>query len=128
MLAKLDNQPPAENGVIPVLYLSQVCLSPSTTICPNSKRLAGREHGVITCYLSNRAGFMLNKCNQEISNLAGALGKGYVQPFHLKIVIGTSLVAQWLRIHLPMQGTWVRSLLREDPTCRRATKPMSHNY
>ena len=20
---------------------------------------------------------------------------------------GTSLVAQWLRIHLPMQGTWV---------------------
>ena len=25
--------------------------------------------------------------------------------------IGTSLVVQWLRIHLPMQGTWVRSLV-----------------
>ena len=39
-----------------------------------------------------------------------------------------SLVAQWLRIRLPMQGTWVRSLLREDPTCRGATKLVCHNY
>ena len=29
----------------------------------------------------------------------------------------TSLVAPWLRIHLPMQGTCVWSLVREDPTC-----------
>ena len=28
-----------------------------------------------------------------------------------------SLVAQWLRICLPMQGTRVRALVREDPTC-----------
>ena len=41
---------------------------------------------------------------------------------------GTSLGAQWLRICLPMQGTWVRALVREDPTCRGATKPMHHNY
>ena len=40
----------------------------------------------------------------------------------------TSLVAQWLRICLPMQGTWVRSLAREDPTCHGATKPVRHNY
>ena len=39
-----------------------------------------------------------------------------------------SLVAQWLRIHLPMQGTWVRALVWEDPTCHRATKPVRHNY
>ena len=39
-----------------------------------------------------------------------------------------SLVAQWLRIRLPMQGTRVRSLAREVPTCRGATKPMRHNY
>ena len=39
-----------------------------------------------------------------------------------------SLVAQWLRIRLPMQGTQVRALVREDPTCRGATKPVSHNY
>ena len=40
---------------------------------------------------------------------------------------GTSLVAQWLRIHLPMQGTQVWALVQEDPTCRGATKPVHHN-
>ena len=40
----------------------------------------------------------------------------------------TSLVVQLLRIHLPMQGTWVRALVKEDPTCRGAYKPMRHNY
>ncbi|KAJ8779985.1 hypothetical protein J1605_012021 [Eschrichtius robustus] len=39
-----------------------------------------------------------------------------------------SLVAQWLRIRLPMQGTRVRALVQEDPTCCGATKPASHNY
>ena len=38
----------------------------------------------------------------------------------------TSLVVQWLRIHLQMLGTWVQSLVREDPTCHGATNPMSH--
>ena len=28
----------------------------------------------------------------------------------------------------PMWGTRVRSLVQEDPTCRRAAKPMWHNY
>ena len=41
---------------------------------------------------------------------------------------GTSLVAQWLGIRLPMQGTRVRALAQEDPTCRGATKPVRHNY
>ena len=27
-----------------------------------------------------------------------------------------------------MQGTRVRALVREDPTCRGATKPVHHNY
>ena len=39
-----------------------------------------------------------------------------------------SLVAQWSRICLPMQGTRVRALVQEDPTCRGATKPVRHNY
>ena len=46
----------------------------------------------------------------------------------LKAARGTSLVAQWLRICLPMQGTRVRALVWEDPTCRGATRPVSHNY
>ena len=36
----------------------------------------------------------------------------------------TSLVVQWLRIHLPMRGTRVTSLVWKDFTCRRATKPV----
>ena len=39
-----------------------------------------------------------------------------------------SLLAQWLRIRLPMQGTRVRALVWEDPTCHGATRPVSHNY
>ena len=35
---------------------------------------------------------------------------------------------QWLRIHLPVQETQVWSLVWEDSTCHRATKPMHHNY
>jgi len=35
----------------------------------------------------------------------------------IRTELGTSLVAQWLRIYLPMQGTQVRSLVQEDPTC-----------
>ena len=45
-----------------------------------------------------------------------------------KICLRTSLVAQWLRIRLPMQGTQVQALVREDPACRGATKPVRHNY
>ena len=45
-----------------------------------------------------------------------------------RVIFGASLVAQWLRICLPMQGTRVRALVWEDPTCRGATRPVSHNY
>ena len=32
-------------------------------------------------------------------------------------------MVQWLRIHLPVQGTQVLFLVQEDPTCCGATKP-----
>ena len=48
--------------------------------------------------------------------------------FNLKSNQGASLVAQWLRICLPVQGTRVQTLVQEDPTCRGGTKPMRHNY
>ena len=38
-----------------------------------------------------------------------------------------SLVAQWLRVCLLMQGARVRALAWEDPTCRGAAGPVSHN-
>ena len=44
-------------------------------------------------------------------------------------LLGTTLVVQWLRICLAMQGTQVRSLVEElRSTCHRATKPTLHNH
>ena len=40
---------------------------------------------------------------------------------------GTSLVIQWLRVHLAMQEMWVRSLV-EELRCCGATKSAHHNY
>ena len=40
---------------------------------------------------------------------------------------GTSLLAQWLRILLPIQGAQVQSLVFEDFTGHRAKKPICHN-
>ena len=37
-------------------------------------------------------------------------------------------VKQWIGIRPPMQGTQVQSLVHEDSTCLRATKPVHHNY
>ena len=39
-----------------------------------------------------------------------------------------SLMVQCLRICLPMQGTRIQSLVREDPTHHEATKPVCHDY
>ena len=52
-------------------------------------------------------------------------GKEYI---YKKKECWASLVAQWLRVRLPMQGTRVRALVQEDPPCRGATKPVRHNY
>ena len=38
--------------------------------------------------------------------------------------VWTSLVVQWLRIHLPIPGIQLRSLAWEESTCHRATKPV----
>ena len=45
-----------------------------------------------------------------------------------KILEGTSLVVQRIRIHMPMQGKWVQPLGWEDSSCCRATKPECHNH
>ena len=40
----------------------------------------------------------------------------------------TSLVVQWLGIRLPVWGTWLQAVVREDPTCCGAAGPIHHNY
>ena len=74
------------------------------------------------------AGFLLQTGNQ--SSLAGGSNWEPCPPTQtrIKLLLGTSLVAQWFRIRLPMQGTWVRALVWEDPTYRGAAKPLHHNY
>ena len=39
-----------------------------------------------------------------------------------------SLKLQGLRTHLPIQDTWVRSLIWDDPICLAAAKPLNHNH
>ena len=53
--------------------------------------------------------------------------QGSPEKFFFKNLHWASLVAQWLRLCLPMQVTWVRALVQEDPTCRGAAKPVCHN-
>ena len=42
--------------------------------------------------------------------------------------IWTSLVVQWVRIHLPILGTGVRPLVQEDPTYCGATESTQRIY
>ena len=63
----------------------------------------------------------------EKKNVGSKISHTIVQQFDLKKKKRASLVVQWLRVCLPMQGTRVRALVWEDPTCRRATKPVRHN-
>ena len=63
----------------------------------------------------------------QLKNLQGPVKIECTEP-HVQKLRGTSLVVQWLRIHLPMQGTRAQALVQEDPTCHGATKPVHHNY
>ena len=69
-----------------------------------------------------------------LGQILGSLGRlpvrGWTSPKveRYKTGSGVSLVVQWLKIRLPMQGTQLWALVREDPTCHGATKPMRHNY
>ena len=37
-------------------------------------------------------------------------------------------MVQWIRIRLPIQGTWVQPLIWEDSICRGVTKLVCYNY
>ena len=60
-----------------------------------------------------------NKINKHICKMP-------YTPNMNKACSGASLVVQWLRILLP--GALVQALVREDPTCHGATKPVCRNY
>ena len=79
--------------------------------------------------LSMSIGFLV--CKQDILKPEGRVGCEHQEDsvkMPNKCELRASLVAQWLRIRLPMQETQVQALVQEDPTCHGATKPMRHNY
>ena len=69
--------------------------------------------------------FVIFPCQSHVKIHELIIFNGYVALNWMDVA---SLVVQWLRIRLPMQGTWVRALVWEDPTCCGATQPMRHNY
>ena len=88
-------------------------------ICPLSLRLGSAIFFSVKGQIINIFGFVNHMVPVTSTQFCRRIKKS---------AIGTSLVAQWLRIRLPMQGSQVRSLVREDPMCRGATKPVHHNY
>ena len=77
-----------------------------------------------TCYL------LWFPSTSRSTSLNKALPGFLVWPHQLLLIKGsrTSMVVQWLRTHLPMQGARVPSLVQKDSTCREAAKPGGHNY
>ena len=71
---------------------------------------------------------LLRVNQEEIENINRPITSTEIETVIKNLPTGASLVAQWLRVYLPMQGTWVRALVWEDPTCHGAPGPVSHNY
>ena len=71
---------------------------------------------------------LLRLNQEEIENMNRPITSNEIETVIKNLPTGVSLVAQWLRVCLPMQETRVRALVWEDPTCLRATRPVSHNY
>ena len=69
---------------------------------------------------------MFTKVHHKCNDLKCALAET-IRNKAWKVRERTSLIVQWIRIRLLMQETRVQSLVQEDPTCQRATKPVGHN-
>ena len=81
--------------------------------------------GIRSSPLTQKEGLCFHPVSHKVmGNVAVMLPDNSLNSWHLKFRL---LVAQWLRVCLPIQGTRVRALVREDPTCCGATKPVSHN-
>ena len=111
-------------GTTPVLTLTKPALvdcAKASNWHTDRQNCTAKNHSYITVVQSKKSYGQLS----AVRILAVIL-----VPFPLAYIPNsqTSLVAQWLRIRLPMQGTRVQALVREDPTCRGATKPVRHNY
>ena len=64
-------------------------------------------------------------CQQALHNLQNDCFWKHLFAYYIK-GMGNSLAAQWRRTPRPVQEIPVRFLIREDPTCHGAAKPVSH--
>ena len=97
---------------------AQALWPPSTALCRSGSCVAGSWDTSSGLELpGSLASGRRKQVGVEMSSKTG----------RVRVSDGASLVAQWLRICLLMQGTRVRALVWEDPTCRGATRPVSHN-
>ena len=55
----------------------------------------------------HRKGASTGRKSSPARQADGCQHQGKSLPLKDSEILGTSLVVQWLRIHLPMQGTWV---------------------
>ena len=96
-----------------------------------SEQVAGPLAEKLTSLLRDQLLLGSNYCRQK-SKHGAARSTSYLITLRYLAQIEketrVSLVAQWLRVCLPMQGARVQALVWEDPTCRGASRPMSHNY
>ena len=65
---------------------------------------------------------------EEMENMNRPMTSNEIETVIKNLPTWASLLAQWLRICLPMQGTRVQALVWENPTCHGANGPMNHNY
>ena len=92
----------------------------------------GRDNGQLWfSYCNLRLEVGETKCDFDAKSRSNWLGiytnDSTLQISSLKKYCWASLVAQWLGVRLLVQGTRVRALVQEDPTCHRATGPVRHD-
>ena len=69
----------------------------------------------------------LTRCQWRLSSTGTSTSTGQCGAFYQSSFWASLVVQRW-RIRLPVLELWVQALVREDPPCHGATKPMHDNY
>ena len=106
----------------------KINIQKSVVLLYTSNELTKREinKAIPITILSKRIKHLRINLTKEVKDLCTEIYKTLMKELK-EDTNRASLVAQWLRVCLLMQGTRVRALVWEDPTCRGAAGPVSHN-